>query len=53
VVDILLHGGGVGVEIVVRLFIKVKEGKDFPTHWKVAIVCPVFKGKGKIREPGN
>jgi hypothetical protein len=52
--DILLHGsGGRKLEILVRLFNKVKEGKDFPTYWKIAIVCPIFKGKGKIREPGN
>jgi hypothetical protein len=37
----------------VRLFNKVKEGKDFSTDWKIAIVCPIFKGKGKIQEPGN
>jgi hypothetical protein len=41
--DILLQGGG--LEILVRLFNKVKEGKDFPTDWKIAIVCPIFKVK--------
>jgi hypothetical protein len=43
---------GGGVEILVRLF-NVREGKDFPTDWKIAIVCPVYKGKGKTRERGN
>jgi hypothetical protein len=37
-----------GLEILVRLFNEVKEGKDFPTYWKIAVVCPIFKGKGKI-----
>jgi hypothetical protein len=37
----------------VRLFNKVKEGKDFPTYWKIAIVYQIFEVKGKIREPGN
>jgi hypothetical protein len=50
--DILLNGEEV-LEILVRLFNKVKEGKDFPTDWKIAIVYPIFKGKGKIREPCN
>jgi hypothetical protein len=49
--DTLLHRGG--LEILVRLFNKVKEGKDFPTDWKIATVCPIFRGKDKIREPGN
>jgi hypothetical protein len=35
--------GGGGLEILVRLFSKVKEGKDFSTDWKIAIVCPIFK----------
>jgi hypothetical protein len=47
------RGVGWGLEISVRLFNKVKEGKDFPTDWKIAIVCPIFKGKGKIREQGD
>jgi hypothetical protein len=29
------------------------EGNDFPTDWKIAIICRVFKGKGKIRKPVN
>jgi hypothetical protein len=29
------------------------EGNYFPTDWKIAIICRVFKGKGKIRKPGN
>jgi hypothetical protein len=47
--DILQHGR-VGVrnfsEAVVS---KVNEGKDFPTDWKIAIVCPIYKGKGDTR----
>jgi hypothetical protein len=39
--------------MLVRLFNKVKEGKDFPIDWKIATVCPIFKAKGKMREPGN
>jgi hypothetical protein len=35
----------------VRLFNKVKEGKDFLTDWKIAIVCPIYEDK--IREPGS
>jgi hypothetical protein len=27
-----------GLEILVRLFSEVKEGKDFPTYWKIAVV---------------
>jgi hypothetical protein len=45
--------GGKKLEILVRLFNKVKEGKDLPTYWKIAIVWPIFKGKVKIRELGN
>jgi hypothetical protein len=42
-----------GLQILVMLFNKVKEGKDFLTDWKISIDCPLFKGKSKIREPGN
>jgi hypothetical protein len=42
-----------GIEILVEIFNEVKKGKDFPDDWKIAIICPVYKGKGKWGEPGN
>lgn len=29
------------------LFIGVKNGKAVPKLWKTAILCPVYKGKGR------
>jgi hypothetical protein len=35
------------------LFNKVKNKNEFPSDWKVAIICPIYKGKGRPQEPGN
>jgi hypothetical protein len=37
----------------VEIFHKVKKGKQFPDDWKIAIICPIYKGNGKQGEPGN
>jgi hypothetical protein len=35
------------------LFNKVKNKNESPSDWKVAIICPIYKGKGSPQEPGN
>jgi hypothetical protein len=35
------------------LFNKVKNKNEFPSDWKVAIICPIYKGKGSPQELGN
>jgi hypothetical protein len=40
-------------KILVEMFNKVKEGNGFPDNWKTAIICPIYKGKGKEGEHGN
>jgi hypothetical protein len=42
-----------GIEILAEMFNKVKRGKGFPDDWKIAVICPVYKGRGKWGEPGN
>jgi hypothetical protein len=42
-----------GIEILVEMFNKVKKRNGCPVNWKIAISCPVYKGKGKRRKPGN
>jgi hypothetical protein len=42
-----------GIEILVAMFNKVKKGKGFPDDWKMAIICPIYKGKGILGEHGN
>jgi hypothetical protein len=49
--DVLHHEGG--LEILVEMFNKVKRGKGFPDYWKIAVICPIYKGRGKRGEPGN
>jgi hypothetical protein len=40
-----------GIEILVEMFNKVKKGKIFPEDWKISIICPIYKGRGKRGEP--
>jgi hypothetical protein len=42
-----------GIKILTSLFNKVKNKNEFPSEWKVAIICPIYKGKGSNQEPGN
>jgi hypothetical protein len=42
-----------GIKILTNLFNKVKNKNEFPSDWKVAIICPIYKGKGSPQEPGN
>jgi hypothetical protein len=36
-----------GIKILTNLFNKVKNKNEFPSDWKVAIICPTYKGKGR------
>jgi hypothetical protein len=40
-------------EILVEMFNKVKKAKGFPDDRKLAIICPIYKGRGKREQPGN
>jgi hypothetical protein len=42
-----------GIKILTNMFNKVKNKNEFPSDWKVAIICPIYKGKGRPQEPGN
>jgi hypothetical protein len=42
-----------GIEILVEMFNKVKGGKGFPDDWKISIICPIYRGRGKWGEPCN
>jgi hypothetical protein len=42
-----------GLEILVEMFNKVKRGKGFPDDWKIAVICPIYNGRGKRGEPGK
>jgi hypothetical protein len=42
-----------GIEILVEMFNKVEKGNGFPDDWKIAIIFPIYKGRGKRGEPGN
>jgi hypothetical protein len=35
------------------MFNKIKRGKGFLDDWKIAVICPIYKGRGKRGEPGN
>jgi hypothetical protein len=42
-----------GIEILTNMFNKIKNGKEFPRDWKIAIIHPIYKGKGNRDKPGN
>jgi hypothetical protein len=35
------------------MFNKVKKEKGFPGDWKITIICPIYRGRGKREDPGN
>jgi hypothetical protein len=35
------------------IFNKVRNGKEFPLNWKIAIIHPIYKERGNCREPEN
>jgi hypothetical protein len=39
--------------MLMEMFNKVKKGKGFPYDWKIAVICPIYKGRGKRGEPRN
>jgi hypothetical protein len=42
-----------GPQILTNIFNKVKNVKEFPLDWKIAIIHPICKGKGNRKEPDN
>jgi hypothetical protein len=42
-----------GVGILVAIFNRISRGKAYGEEWKIAVVCPIYKNKGKVREPNN
>jgi hypothetical protein len=41
------------IEITVYLFNKIRNKSDFPEEWKIAIICPIYKGRGKRDDASN
>jgi hypothetical protein len=42
-----------GTEMLTNMFNKIKNGKEFPLDWKIAIIHPIYKGKGNREKPKN
>jgi hypothetical protein len=42
-----------GIGILTDLFNQIRNKKIFPSEWKTIIICPIYKGKGCIDEPGH
>jgi hypothetical protein len=42
-----------GYEILINIFNKVKNLEEFSIDWKIAIIHPIYKGKGNHTEPRN
>lgn len=39
-----------GIETLANMFKKFRNGKEFPLDWKVAVIYPIYKGKGLLTE---
>jgi hypothetical protein len=48
-----LCNGEQGIGMLTNMFNKIKNGKQFPFEWKMAIIHPIYKGRGNRGEPGN
>jgi hypothetical protein len=42
-----------GMGILVDIFSRISRGKAHGEEWKLAVVCPIYKNKGNVREPSN
>jgi hypothetical protein len=43
----------VKIEILTNMVNKIKNGREFPRDWKIAIMYPIYKRKGIRRKPGK
>jgi hypothetical protein len=41
------------IETLTNMFNEIRNGKEFPLDWKIAIMYPIYKGKGNREKPGN
>ena len=42
-----------GMGILVDTFNEISRGKTYGEEWKMAVVCPICKNRGDVREPSN
>jgi hypothetical protein len=42
-----------GIEILTNMFNKIKNGKEFPLDSTIAIIHPIYKGKGNREKSGQ
>jgi hypothetical protein len=42
-----------GTETLTNMLNKIRNGKEFPLDWEIAVIYPVYKGKGGREKPGN
>jgi hypothetical protein len=47
------NGNEQGTGILVDVFSRISRGKAYGEEWKTAVVCPIYKNKGKLREASN
>ena len=42
-----------GTQILMQLFNTIRNKRVFPKEWKIALIQPIYKGKGDRKELGN
>ena len=46
--ELVAASGGVGIQVMAEICLKVLHGFGMPAEWALCIVVPIFKGKGDI-----
>ena len=47
--DLIATSGGVGIQVMAEIYLKVLDGFGMPVEWALCKVVPIFNGKGDIR----
>ena len=48
-IELIAASGGVGIQVMAEINLKILDGFGMPAVWALSIVVPIFKGKGDIR----
>ena len=51
-IEMINASGKVGIDVMIKLFHRVLDGKEMPEDWKTSMLVPIYKGKGNVTNCG-